>query len=139
MAHLSKDMTSNETNSYLRQVPNVLRVALLTAAILIIVGSADSSLTAPQIIALQQASSGIVLGLISICLIFYTYSLPRLRRNSYIMMSVLILLMLIAVMKFLILESNSQDFVVNSRSAFYIWMALLEWFAVVIFAMFALD
>jgi len=132
-------MTSNETNSYLRQVPNVLRVALLTAAILIIVGSADSSLTAPQIIALQQASSGIVLGLISICLIFYTYSLPRLRRNSYIMMSVLILLMLIAVMKFLILESNSQDFVVNSRSAFYIWMALLEWFAVVIFAMFALD
>jgi len=132
-------MTSNETNSYLRQVPNVLRVALLTAAILIIVGSADSSLTAPQIIALQQASSGIVLGLISICLIFYTYSLPRLRRNSYIMMSVLILLMLIAVMKLLILESNSQDSVVNSRSAFYIWMALLEWFAVVIFAMFALD
>jgi len=132
-------MTSNETNSYLRQVPNVLRVALLTAAILIIVGSADSSLTAPQIIALQQASSGIVLGLIGICLIFYTYSLPRLRRNSYIMMSVLILLMLIAVMKLLILESNSQDSVVNSRSAFYIWMALLEWFAVVIFAMFALD
>jgi len=132
-------MTSNETNSYLRQAPNVLRAALLTAAILIIIGSADSSLTAPQIIALQRASSGIVLGLISICLIFYTYSLPRLKRNSYIMISVLVMLMLIAVMKLLVLESNSQDSVVNSRSAFYIWMALLEWFAVVIFAMFALD
>lgn len=51
----------------------------------------------------------------------------------------MILLLLVAVMRLLVLESHSQDSVVNSRSAFYIWMALLEWFAVMIFAMFALD